>query len=158
MNLNKVILAGRVASAPEARTTTSGQTVTNFRMATNRVWIGADGQKHEQTEFHSIVFWGKLAETASRFLTVGSLFLVEGRLQTRSWQDTSGNNRYRTEIIGEKMQLGPKNLRPTEKQSQTEEPLSQLPKTDDLAKEEIPIIEDIIDENEEEINVKDIPF
>lgn len=148
MNLNKVILLGRVASLPEMRSTPAGQSVCSFRMATNRIWTDQGGQKQEQTEFHTIVLWRRLAEIASQFLNKGSLVLIEGRLQTRSWQDTSGNKRYRTEIIGERMQLGPKALEkaiPPEAQ-QTKAGPKEMP-------EEIPIIEE-----DEEIDVKDIPF
>ncbi|MFH0792207.1 MAG: single-stranded DNA-binding protein [bacterium] len=156
MNLNKVILIGRVASVPEMRTTPTGQNVTSFRMATNRNWVDKNGQKQEQSEFHGIVLWGKLAETASRFLTSGSLVMIEGRLQTRSWQDNSGATRYRTEIIGERLQLGPRSAT-TGGQSQTTKeetpPIKNTGNPNATPTEEIPIIED-----EEEIDIKDIPF
>lgn len=147
MNLNKVILLGRVASVPEMRSTPTGQSVCSFRLATNRIWTDQSGQKQEQTEFHTIVLWRRLAEIASQFLTKGSLVLIEGRIQTRSWQDANGNTRYRTEIIAERMQLGPKSA---EKIIPSEETKSPQP---EQTQEEIPIIEE-----EEEINVKDIPF
>lgn len=143
MNLNKVILVGRVASDPETRSTPSGQQVCSFRVATNRVWRDSNGQRQESTEFHNIVLWGRLAEIASQFLSKGSLVLIEGRIQTRNWQDAAGNQRYRTEIIGERMQLGPRaagKVVPGEEKT--------LP-----TQEEIPIIEE-----EEEIDIKDIPL
>ena len=100
MNLNKVILVGRLASDPEMRSTQAGQPVCNFRMATSRVWTNRDsGQKQEKTEFHNIVLWRRLAEIASQFLTKGSLVLIEGRIETRSWEDASGNKKYKTEVI-----------------------------------------------------------
>ena len=146
MNLNKVILVGRLTQDPELRTTNSGQTVCSFNMATNRVW-NKDNQKQESTEFHTIVLWQKLAEIASQYLKKGNLVLIEGRIQTRSWQDQSGAKRYRTEVIGESMQMGPRNTNfPT--------PAPQQPQQN--KEEEIPIIEE--GKDEEEINVKDIPF
>ncbi len=147
MNLNKVILVGRLASDPETRTTPTGQSVCSFRLATNRVWTDSkNGQKQEQTEYHSIVLWRRLAEIASQFLTKGALALIEGRLQTRSWQDASGNQKFRTEVIAERMQLGPR----AAGKVAPPPPSSQKP-----AQEEIPTIED---EREEEIDVNDIPF
>lgn len=109
MNLNKVFLIGRLTADPELRNTPSGQSVCNLRIATNRVWNDKNtGDRQEKVEFHSIVLWRRLAEIASQFLTKGSLVFIEGRLETRSWDDPSGNKRYRTDIIGERMQLGPR--------------------------------------------------
>jgi single-strand DNA-binding protein len=99
MNLNKVILVGRVTRDPEIRTTTNGQNVAQIGLATNRVW-NKDGQKQESTEFHNIV--------AGQYMKKGALILVEGRLQTRSWQAQDGTNRYRTEVVAESIQLGPR--------------------------------------------------
>src|SRR5512141_2709221 len=100
MNLNKVLILGRVTADPQLRTTTSGTSVASFSVATNRVWKGKDG-KQEETEFHNIVAWGRTAEIASQFLKKGAMVYVEGRLQTRSWQDKQGQNRKTTEIICE---------------------------------------------------------
>jgi len=154
MNLNKVILIGNLTADPELRSTPSGQPVGNFRMATNRIWIDKNThQKQQEVEYHTVVVWGKLAEIASRFLTKGSLAMVEGRLKTRSWQDSSGNKRFRTEIIAQTLQLGPRLTKSAEgpespRESQT--------------REEIPIIEEPApateEKGEEEIDVKDIPF
>jgi single-strand DNA-binding protein len=144
MNFNKVILVGRLVSDPETRTTPSGQTVCSFRMATNRVWT-SNGQKQEQTEYHNIVLWKRLAEISSQFLSKGGLVLIEGRLQTRSWQDSSGNKKFRTEVVAERMQLGP---RPGKTTPSSQETPPEIPQ------EEIPVIEDTT----EEIDVKDIPF
>ena len=150
MNLNKVILIGRLVSDPEMRTTPTGQSVCSFRMATNRTWSDSKtGQKQEKTEFHSIVLWGRLAEISSQYLIKGSLTMIEGRLQTRNWQDQSGNQKYRTEIVAERMQLGPRQGQGGERQAPASAP-------QETAKEEIPIIEE--DGKEEEIDVKDIPF
>ena len=83
MNLNKVFLIGRVATQPEMKTTSSGQSVCTLSMATNRTWKGKDGQKQEESQFHRIVLWTKLAEIASQFLNKGSLVMIEGRIQNR---------------------------------------------------------------------------
>jgi len=143
MNLNKVILIGRLTRDPETRALPSGQSVTNFGMATDRFFTDKSGQKQQQTEFHNIVTFGKLADIAAQYLNKGSLVMIEGRLRTRSWQDTSGNKRSRTEIIGERLQLGPKSAAKITPAAPSEK---------EVPKEEIPIIE------EEEIDVKDIPF
>jgi len=143
MNLNKVILVGRLVVDPEIKSTPTGQSVCSFRLATNRVWLDREkGQKQEKTEYHNIVLWRRLAEIASQFLTKGSLVLIEGRIETRTWQDSAGNKHFRTEIIGERMQLGP---RTAGKVFPSEIPSGQ---------EEIPIIE----EEPEDIDIKDIPF
>jgi len=103
--VNKVILVGNLGSDPEVRTTPGGQRVANFRLATSRNWTGQDGQRQEKTEWHSIVAWAKLAEICERYLTKGKQVYVEGRLETRSWQDKEGQTRYKTEIICETMQM-----------------------------------------------------
>jgi single-strand DNA-binding protein len=105
-SLNKVMLIGNVGRDPEMRYTQSGEAVTSFSVATNRRWNGADGQRHEETEWHNIVAWGKLAEQCNEYLTKGRSVYVEGRLQTRSWDDqASGQKRFRTEIIANTMQM-----------------------------------------------------
>jgi single-strand DNA-binding protein len=103
--VNKVILVGNLGSDPEIRSTTSGQRVANFRMATSRNWTGQDGQRQEKTEWHSIVAWGKLADIVEKYLTKGKQIYVEGRLETRSWQDKEGQTKYKTEIVCETMQM-----------------------------------------------------
>jgi single-strand DNA-binding protein len=143
MNLNKAILVGRLTQDPQSRALPSGQSVVSFGLATSRFYTDKNGEKKQQTEFHNIVMFGKLAEIASQYLTKGSLTLIEGRIQTRSWQDSSGNKRWRTEIIAERMQLGPK---AAGKVTPPTAPEQESPK------EEIPIIE------ENEIDLKDIPF
>ncbi len=147
MNLNKAILLGRVASDPETRSTTTGQTVCSFRLVTNRIFT-SNGQKQERAEFHNIVLWRRLAEIASQYLTKGALVLIEGRVETRSWQDASGTKKYRTEIVAEKMQLGPKS-------ASASGPKSESSPASPAVQEEIPIIEE---EQEGEIDVKNIPF
>ena len=100
-----MILVGNLGSDPEVRTTPGGQRVANFRMATSRSWNGQDGQRQEKTEWHSIVAWGKLADICERYLQKGKQVYVEGRLETRSWQDKEGQTRYKTEVICETMQM-----------------------------------------------------
>lgn len=107
MNLNKVFLLGRLTADPQLRTTASGQNVATFSIATNRVWTGPAG-KREDVQFHNIVVWGRQADIAQRFLAKGGLVLVEGRIQTRSWDDKQGQKRKTTEIVADYLQLGPR--------------------------------------------------
>jgi len=111
MNLNKVMLIGRLTRDPEARTTPNGRPVTSFSIATNRVWNDASGNKQEATEYHNIVLWGKLAEISAQYLVKGQEAYVEGRLQTRSWEGQDGVKRYTTEIVADTMQMGAKAMR-----------------------------------------------
>ncbi|MDP3727310.1 MAG: single-stranded DNA-binding protein [bacterium] len=108
MNFNKAFVLGNVTRDPELRTTPTGQNVCSFGVATNRVWKDQGGQQQRAAEFHNVVAWGRLAEIANQYLKKGSLVFIEGRIQTRSWQDQSGQKRYRVEIIAESMQLGPR--------------------------------------------------
>jgi single-strand DNA-binding protein len=108
MNLNKVILAGRLTANPELRRTPGGTAVSTFSIATNRVWTDKVKGKQEETEFHNIVAWGRTAEIASQFLVKGQEVMIEGRLKTRSWQDKQGANHRATEIICDNMQMGSK--------------------------------------------------
>ncbi len=104
--VNKVILVGNLGRDPEVRSTPSGQPVASFSLATNRKWRDRDGNRQEQTEWHNIVCWGRLAEIAGQFLAKGKQVYVEGRLQTRSWEDRqSGEKKYRTEVICENFQM-----------------------------------------------------
>jgi single-strand DNA-binding protein len=105
-SVNKVQLIGNVGRDPEMRYLQGGEAVTTFSLATNRRWRGDDGQAHEQTEWHSVVAWRKLAEQCGEYLEKGRQVYVEGRLQTRSWDDqASGQKRYRTEVVAERMVL-----------------------------------------------------
>ena len=158
MNLNKVIIIGNLTRDPETRTTPSGQTVTNIGVATNRIYNDKNGQKQKQTEFHNIVLWGKLAEIASQYLSKGKSVMVEGRLQTRSWDAQDGSKRYKTEIVAEKMQLGPRlNSESLSTNSSTvNEPKFKETPARSETEEDIPIIE--ADSVSEEINVEEIPF
>lgn len=101
-------MLGRLTQDPDRRNLPSGNPVVSFGLATNRYYTTQDGQKQEEVEFHNIVMFGRLAETAAQYLRKGSMVLIEGRLKTRNWQDASGIRHYKTEVIAERMQLGPR--------------------------------------------------
>ncbi len=103
MDLNKVMIIGRVTKDPEVRTLQTGQSVATFSVATNRQWTDAQGTKQEKVEFHNIVAWRKLAEIIQQYVKKGSKIYIEGRLETRSWDDPSGQKKYRTEIVTDNM-------------------------------------------------------
>jgi single-strand DNA-binding protein len=104
--INKVILIGNLGQDPETRTTPGGTTVTNIRIATSESWTDkASGEKKEQTEWHTVVMWNRLGEIAAEYLRKGSQVYIEGRLQTRKWQDKTGNDRYSTEVVASEMQM-----------------------------------------------------
>lgn len=105
MYLNKVMLIGNLTRDPEMKAIPSGMKVTNFSIATNRVWKDKDGSKKESTEYHNIVVFGRQAETVAQYMKKGSNIMVEGRLQTRSWE-ADGKKNYRTEIIADNIQFG----------------------------------------------------
>lgn len=105
MDLNKVILIGNVVRDPEVRTTPSGQTVASFSVATNRVWKDKAGARQQKAEFHNIVAWRRLGEIVGQYVKKGSKLYVEGRLETRSWDDQNAIKRYRTEVTAENMIL-----------------------------------------------------
>ncbi|MCD6735514.1 MAG: single-stranded DNA-binding protein [Burkholderiaceae bacterium] len=105
-SVNKVILIGNLGRDPETRYAPSGSAICNVRIATTRNWKDkASGEKREETEWHSVVFYDRLAEIAGEYLKKGRPVYVEGRLKTRKWQDKDGQDRYTTEIIAESMQL-----------------------------------------------------
>jgi single-strand DNA-binding protein len=108
MYLNKAILIGNLTRDPELKSLPSGSKVAEFGLATNRVWKDREGQKKEETQFHNIVVFGLQAENISRFLKKGSSALIEGRIQTRSWDAQDGSKRYRTEIVADRVQFGPR--------------------------------------------------
>jgi single-strand DNA-binding protein len=103
--VNKVILIGRLGKDPEVRYTPDGTMVTNFNLATDEQRKDKNGEKIQRTEWHRIVTWGKLAEICGNYLVKGKLVFVEGRIQTRSWEDKEGVKRYTTEIIASNMQM-----------------------------------------------------
>lgn len=101
MDLNRATIIGRLTRDPELRSLPSGRSVASFSVATNRMWTDANGQKQKQVEYHNIVVWSKLAETANQYLKKGSRLYVEGRLQTREWAGQDGVKRTRTEVISD---------------------------------------------------------
>lgn len=153
MNLNKAFILGNLTRDPELRQTPTGQNVANFGVATNRVWSDPSGNKQTQTEFHNVVVWGRLAEIASEYLAKGRLVFIEGRIITRSWQDQQGQKKYRTEIVAENMQLGPRpNVAPFV-ESSTQAPQNN---SENTALPEVQL--DDMPKNDEEIKVENIPF
>src|SRR3989339_900199 len=109
MYLNKAIIVGNLTRDPELTAIPSGQKVCKFGVATNRVWKDKNGAKQESTNYHNIVVWGRQAETSAQYLKKGQQVTIEGRIETRSWDDkTSGEKKYRTEIIADRVQFGPK--------------------------------------------------
>lgn len=143
MNLNKVFIVGRLTADPVLKSTQGGQNVCSFNMATNRTYTDKAGKKQEQTEFHSCTAWGKTAELITTYMKKGSEMLVEGRLQTRNWDDKQGVKHWKTEIVVESIQFG---ARPAGGSKPA--PVKQ--------EEEIPTIN--IVGGEEEINAEDLPF
>ena len=107
MYLNKVFIAGNLTRDPELKALPSGANVSSFGVATNRTWRDQNGEKKEATEFHNIVVFGRQADTCAQYLKKGQQVLVEGRLQTRSW-DKDGQKQYRTEIVADRVQFGAK--------------------------------------------------
>lgn len=103
--INKVILIGRLGQDPEVRYTTNGGAVANFSLATNESWTDKSGQKQERTEWHRVVVWGKLAEICGQYLSKGRQAFIEGKLQTREWNDKDNNKRYTTEIVAQNVQF-----------------------------------------------------
>ncbi len=147
MNLNKVFILGNLTRDPELRQTPGGQAVSSFGVATNRFFTDSMGQRQKQAEFHNVVAWGRQAEIVNQYLKKGSVVLIEGRLQTRNWQDPQGVKHWKTEIIAERVQLGPKNAGgPSGEGTTPSKP----------QEEATPVIE--LPEEGEEIDVKDIPF
>ena len=109
--INKVILIGNLGSDPETRTMPSGDMVTNFNIATSERWTTKDGNKEERTEWHRIVAFRRLAEICNEYLFKGKQVYIEGRLQTRKWEDRDGNMRYTTEVVaGQMVMLGNRDL------------------------------------------------
>src|SRR3989344_2691431 len=170
MNLNKVMLIGRLTQDPEVRSTPSGQQVCTVRMATNRTWNDqTTHQKREAVEYHSVVAWGRLAEICGQYLKKGSLAYFEGRLQTRTWQDAQGQKRYTTEIVAENMQIGPRSSgAPYEGPSSVKPSVSDVRRPNNMAQPavepEIPVIQEDeltisgVEEEPKPIKDTDLPF
>ena len=151
MYLNKAIIIGNLTRDPELRSLPSGIQVASFGVATNRVWKDKQGAKQESADFHNIVVFGRQAETTSQYLRKGSSVLIEGRMQTRSWNAPDGTKKYRTEVVADRVQFGPRREGTTAPAQTKEDPSAQA------GNQETPPA-DTIDYPEEEINADDIPF
>jgi single-strand DNA-binding protein len=147
MYLNKAIVIGNLTRDPEIKALPSGVKVASFGVATNRVWKDKNGVKQENVDFHNIVVFGRQAEIVGQYMKKGSSILVEGRMQTRSWDDAAGVKKYRTEIVVDRMQFGPKREGSTGGYSAPSAPVEDDKKALDT-----------IEYPEEEINPEDIPF
>jgi single-strand DNA-binding protein len=151
MYINKAIIYGNITREPELKSLPSGSQVCEFGVATNRVWKDKNGAKQESVDYHNIVVFGRQAELIKQYLHKGSGVFLEGRIQTRSWDAQDGTKRYRTEIVADRIQFGPKSggsagpYEPRETSEKSEK---------SKGKEETPAIE----YPEEEINSEDIPF
>jgi len=158
MNLNKVMLVGRLTRDVEVRNTATGQTVAAISIATNRFWKDKSGQRQDQTEFHNVVLWGRLAEIAGQYLSKGQETFIEGRLQTRKYTAKDGTERRTTEIVAENMQLGSRAQGTSAPASSYNNPAPAKPKTpqQEAPAEEIPTIN--LDEEENEVRIEDVPF
>lgn len=151
MYLNKAIVIGNLTRDPELRSLPSGIKVCSFSLATNRVWKDKNGVRQESADYHNVVVFGRQAETVAQYMKKGSSILVEGRMQTRSWEDkTSGEKKYRTEIVADRTQFGPKSGGASAPSQGVE------PKTNSGAKNEEEL--DTIEYPEEDISPEDIPF
>ena len=148
MYLNKAIVIGNLTRDPELRSLPSGIKVCSFSLATNRVWKDKNGVRQESADYHNVVVFGRQAETVAQYMKKGSSILVEGRMQTRSWEDkTSGEKKYRTEIVADRTQFGPKSAGSLSTTSKADGQMTSKP-------EEV----DTIEYPEEDINPEDIPF
>lgn len=147
MYLNKIIIVGNLTKDPELKAMPSGMKVCSFGMATNRTFKDKNGQKQDSAEYHNIVAFGKQAEVITQYMRKGSQMLVEGRIQTRSWDDKEGKKNYRTEIIIENFQFGNKSTSNTKVEGKIEE---------EKEEKQDPVSSPGVDG--EEINIEDIPF
>jgi single-strand DNA-binding protein len=149
MYLNKVYIIGNLTKDPEIKALPSGSKVSSFGVATNRVWKDANGAKQESVEYHNVVVFGRQAETSAQYLKKGQQVMIEGRIQTRSWDDKNTNEKkYRTEIIADSVQFGAKTGGGSS-MDQGEVRGAQMSTEGKM---------DTIDYGDEEINVSDIPF
>ncbi len=149
MYINKAMIYGNLTRDPEMKALPSGMQVCSMSLATNRVYTDRDGKKQENTDYHNVVVFGKQAETSAKWLTKGSGVYIEGRLQTRSW-DKDGQKQYRTEIVADRVQFGPKS---SAGGSPSSAPVGSNPQ--DTEANKAPALPDY---PEEEINPEDIPF
>jgi single-strand DNA-binding protein len=150
MYLNKAIVIGNLTRDPELRALPSGIKVCTFSLATNRVWKDKNGAKQESADYHNIVVFGRQAETVAQYMKKGNSMLVEGRMQTRSWDDkTSGEKKYRTEIVADRTQFGPKGTGTGPSGGSSSQASSAKASNEEM---------DSIEYPEEDINPEDIPF
>ncbi len=149
MYLNKAIIVGNLTRDPEKRALPSGQAVTNFSIATNRTWKDANGANQEATDYHNIVVFGRQAETSAQYLKKGQSVMIEGRIQTRSWDGEDGKKNYRTEINADRVQFGPKS-------GGGGAPAGDNPQ--DQASSQPAATESAVEYPEADINPEDIPF
>ena len=150
MYLNKAIIIGNLTRDPELKAIASGNKVCTFSVATNRVYKDSNGVRQEKTDYHNIVVWGKTAENVATYMKKGSQILVEGRMETRSWDDAAtGTKKYRTEIIADTVQFGSKSSG-----GQSSGPASASTSSSKAEDEDI----DTIEYPDEQINAEDIPF
>jgi single-strand DNA-binding protein len=158
MYLNKAMIYGNLTRDPELKALPSGMNVCSFSLATNRVYNDRDGNRQEAADYHNIVVFGKQADNCAKYLTKGSATYVEGRLQTRSW-DKDGAKQYRTEVVADRVQFGPKNASdggtPPSSGSQSSGAPKPAGKAADADEGKAPAMPDY---PEEEINPEDIPF
>lgn len=149
MYLNKVYLIGNLTRDPELKSLPTGSKVCTFSVATNRVWKDQNGAKQESTEYHNIVVFGRQAETSAQYLKKGQQVMVEGRIQTRSWDDkTTNEKKYRTEIVADSVQFGAKSGGGSPSESSTVKGQA-MSNTGSL---------ETIDYGDEDVNLSDIPF
>jgi single-strand DNA-binding protein len=152
MYLNKAIVIGNLTRDPELRSLPSGIKVCTFSLATNRVWKDKNGARQESADYHNVVVFGRQAETVAQYMKKGSSILIEGRMQTRSWDDkTTGEKKYRTEIVADRTQFGPKGGS-TGGNVGTTSAGSKMPAAESSGEV------DTIEYPEEDINPEDIPF
>lgn len=149
MYLNRAIIIGNLTRDPEIKALPSGVKVASFSVATNRVWKDKNGVKQENVDYHNVVVFGRQADIVGQYMKKGSSILVEGRMQTRSWDDASGSKKYRTEIIADRIQFGPR------KEGGTG---GFAPASSDHVDDDHKKAMDTIEYPEEEINPEDIPF
>lgn len=157
MNLNKAFIIGNLTRDPELRTLPSGTAVCTFGIATNRVWKNQAGEKQQEAQFHNIVAFGRQGEIANQYLKKGSMVFIEGRIQTRNWDAQDGSKRSRTEIVTERLQLGPRRSNSSESSfnQQTSDSQTQTPKNPKQKESETL---ETIEYPEENNNPDDIPF
>ncbi len=156
MYINKAILYGNLTRDPELKSLPSGIQVASFGIATNRVFKDKNGVKQEQADFHNIVVFGRQAETAAQYLKKGSGVFVEGRMQTRSWDGKDGEKKYRTEVVADRIQFGPRGAPGQGGGAQYSKPATSPQGGDDAPPPSAPASG--IQYPEEEINPDDIPF